>query len=262
MDRDGKYKSPKASDPAPAEDAAPAPPERKKIIIKPRSVPLGEPADAASAPSSYKSIFGDAKPRDEKAVEKKTEPEPAPLEELKVTPPTPLEELKVAPPAPLDELKVAPPAPPTTDANDEKREADKTSSKERRPTKPTWSQTRAARVDARGEGVEEGRTGRAEAVRGERRDKDGSRNVRAGRAERVNKEKGVKVDGGKGRPQKEAQPTSEKSRPAKNSKADVVEEKEKNARPVNTLVSLRHYIVSVGERERHVANDVLNICYS
>ncbi len=55
--------------PAAAEEpTAEAPKERKKVVIQPRSVPIGAAVDT-SVPSSYSSIFGGAKPRDEVAIE-------------------------------------------------------------------------------------------------------------------------------------------------------------------------------------------------
>lgn len=63
-DRADKFKGGKPKD----ANAAPAPVERKKYEIKPRTLPIGEVPPAAT-PSSYSSIFGDAKPRDEKAAE-------------------------------------------------------------------------------------------------------------------------------------------------------------------------------------------------
>ena len=59
---------PERSSSAAEEPNAEAPKERKKVVIQPRSVPIGAAVDT-SVPTSYSSIFGGAKPRDEVAVE-------------------------------------------------------------------------------------------------------------------------------------------------------------------------------------------------
>ena len=235
-ERPDKYKNSKPKE----ADAAPAPVERKKYEIKPRTLPIGE-APPATPPSSYSSIFGEAKPRDEKAVEAAPLPKPpaaaAGVEKQ------------------VEGMKVSPPVPPA-EATADKATSEKNASKERKPTKPTWTENRAGRGEGRGRGDGERRdrrdgSGRGEAGRGRGGRGEGS----GGRGKDVTRD-------AKGRGKGDSRPAG----PRGNKKADATEEKGGSARPVNTLVSARVgclltlcylCVPFIG-----LAADALYICYS
>lgn len=213
-DRGDRNKPPRAGEAAPAADAVPAAPERKKIEIKPRSVPVGAAPSASAPPTSYSSIFGGAKPREEKVVEKRALPEP-PVEKK------------------LEELKVSPPAPPVIESTASVKAVAADGAKDRKPTKPTWSENRAGRGEGRGEGDRRDAAGRGRGGRGDKTDKEG----RPARAPRDPKAKGER-------------------------KAVAAEDKTKSGKAAVAAVGFALVIICVLCCFSDGVCDVLYICYS